>query len=267
MFKPLVSSILIVFLVSCGGDSKETSTTSIELNTPIIPVLSSENIAIPDNRAVNDYRVLLIGNSHVASLPSLLKTIISLGLPEKTVHIASAGGIEYLEERLTDATSVSLLTENPWSHVILQAQKYSQSGTVNYSTTPAQIWVQLAKSQNTTPVLFPEHPQKNHESEGQRLHELHLSIAALQASCVAPVGLAWDRALLLQPTLTLHADDGNHAALMGAFLTSLVFYEVITGMSADLLPYIDSIDIEKSTQDFLGQIASATVLDNVACKY
>jgi hypothetical protein len=267
MFKPLVYSILIGFLASCGGSGKETSTTSSELSIPITPVLSAENIAIPDNRSTNDYRVLLLGNSHVASLPSLLNTIITHGLPEKTVHIASAGGIDYLDERLTDSTSVDLLTDNQWSHVILQAQKYSQSGTVNYSTTSAQIWVQLAKSQNTTPILFPEHPQKDRENEGQRLHALHLSIAALQASCVAPVGLAWDRALLLQPTLTLHAEDGNHAVLMGAFLTSLVFYEVITGMSADLLPYIDSIAIEKSTQDFLGQIASATVLDNVACKF
>jgi len=253
--------------VSCGGNSKTKATISNEPSLPVIPELSSENIAIPDNRDVNDYRVLLIGNSHVASLPSLLNTILAQGVPEKTVHIASAGGIDYLDERLRDSASVDLLRNNQWSHVILQAQKYSQSGSVNYSTTSAQIWVQLAKSQNTTPVLFPEHPQKDHESEGQKLHELHLSIAALQASCVAPIGLAWDRALLFQPTLRLHADDGNHAALMGAFLTSLVFYEVITGMSADLLPYIDSIGIEQSTQDFLGQIASATVLENAACKY
>jgi hypothetical protein len=54
---------------------------------------------------------------------------------------------------------------------------------------------------------------------------------------IAPVGLAWDRALALQLILILHADDGNHTALAGAFLTSLVFYEVITGMSVDLLPY------------------------------
>jgi len=268
MLKALFVCVFFIFFVNCGGSYNQmTSATSNEIKVSNTPILSAENIVIPDNSKASDYNILLLGNSHISGISDLLKSLINKALPDKNVYIESAGGIDYLEERLRDPISVELLTSNKWSHVILQAQKYSQSGTVTYPTSAAQTWIQLAKSQNTTPILFPEHPQKGHSREGRQVHKLHLSIAALQASCVAPVGLAWDRALTLQPELKLHAHDGNHAAFTGAFLTSLVFYEVITGMSADLLPYIANIDIEKSTQDFLGQVASATILENVACKY
>ena len=267
MFKSLVCSILFVLLVNCGGSSSQKNATATNVYNSTKPTLSADNIAIPDNSGVNDYRVLFFGNSHVVGLPYLLKTLIEHGLPEKTAYIKSATSGDYLQERLSNPSSVELLTTNQWSHVVLQAQKYSQSGVVNYPTSAAQTWIQLAKTQSTTPVLFPEHPQRGNDNEGRKVHDLHLSIAALQASCVAPVGLAWDRALALQPALKLHADDGNHAALMGALLTSLVFYEVVTGMSADILPYIDSIDVEKTTQDFLGQVASETILNNIACRF
>jgi hypothetical protein len=52
---------------------------------------------------------------------------------------------------------------------------------------------------------------------------------------------------------------------MGNLFTALVFYEVITGNSADLLPYIADIDVDEPTQQLLGQIASETIQANTPC--
>ena len=123
----------------------------------------------------------------------------------------------------------------------------------------------MAKSQNAIPILFPEHPQQGNSQEGQKVHDLHVSIANIQSSCVAPVGLVWDRVIKLRPNITLHQTDGNHASDTGTFLTALVFYETISGFSADLIPFINDIDIDRTTQALLGQITSEVIAENPPC--
>ena len=93
-----------------------------------------------------------------------------------------------LDERLEDKVSRPLLEGGQWTHVILQAQKYSTSGLYTYSTAGAKSWIALAKARGITPVLYPEHPQAGDLSEGMRVFRLHQQIASEQAACVAPIG-------------------------------------------------------------------------------
>ena len=69
------------------------------------------------------------------------------------------------------------------------------------------------------------------------------------------------------PQLVLHTPDGNHAALTGQLLTAFVFYEVITGEAADLLPFIKDIDVNEATQQVLKQLASETIQAHQACLF
>lgn len=113
--------------------------------------------------------------------------------------------------------------------------------------------------------MFPEHPQRGFVDEGKRVHQLHMEISSKQKACVAPIGLTWDEVIMTTPTLKLHNADGNHASLTGRLLSAYVFYEVITGEAADLLPYIDTIDVDESIQQLLKQMASATIQANTPC--
>jgi len=224
-------------------------------------------LTIPDNTEKMHYQLLFFGNSHVFGLPQKIKMLIEVTQPSKTVEIKTAPNIFYLAERIKDKESVMLLTNNSWTHLILQAQKYSQSGAYDYPTTAAQTFIRMAKSLNITPILFPEHPQAGNTMEGQRVHDIHTKIASIEASCVSPVGLAWDKAITINPALQYHSSDGNHAADIGSLLTSLVLFEVITGFSADLVPYIEAFDIDEDVQLFLGQIASQTIAENKVCAF
>lgn len=262
--RSMFSSIILLFCVSaCSQDSADTSETKL-IEVPVGIEVPSTNLAIPDNRFSNMYQVLIFGNSHVTKQASLIQTLITTGNPNANVEVHNAGG-GFLDDNLQSQTSVALLENEPWTHVILQGQKYSQSGATLYSTTAAQVWIDKAKSHAITPILFPEHPQKGNKEEGSLVHLIHTGIAQLQKACVAPVGLAWDKALEIAPRLVLHQDDGNHATLIGNLLTALIFYEVITGESADLLPYISAIEVEEGTQQLLGQIASETIQANQPC--
>ena len=263
----LYVAILILSLSACDQDTADNNDPKpVPRRPPAETTTPDTNLPIPDNRNSDNYKVLLYGNSHTARQASLIKTLISAGVSDTSVDVINAGG-GFLDDNLKKSSQVAKLENGSWTHVILQGQKYSQSGTVNYPLTAAQLWIEKAKKKEATPILFPEHPQKGNKTEGTRVHLIHTGIAALQKSCVAPVGLTWNKVILTSPQLPLHNRDGNHASLTGNLLTALVFYEVITGRSADLLPYIPEIDVDEATQQLLGQMASETIQANQPCKF
>ena len=213
-----------------------------------------------------DYQILLVGNSHSVynGLPNLISTLIKAGQPGVNPHSEAATGFRFLDERLNDGATQELLESRAWTHVILQAQKYSSSGKYRYSTAAAEEWIRRVKTQTARPILFPEWPRRGNYEEGQRIHDLHLSISSRESACVAPIGLAWEKSLASYPALALHAPDGNHSNLSGALLSAYVLYNVTTGQSAAELPYIPTISVSAGTQQNLREIAAAVVIDSQA---
>lgn len=212
-------------LTACGGGG-----------TP-----SESSASPPPPTPTAEVRVLMMGNSHTSSarLPEQLAALLRGGLPGKTVAVAVAPGWMFLDERLAHGPSMALLRSQPWTAVVLQAQKYSTSGQYSYSTQEAELLVQAARGQRALPVLFPEWPRLG-VPETARIFDLHVGIAQAQPACVAPIGQAWDLALQRHPTLRLHSDDGNHADVPGTYLAALVLYSAITGGSPRALPDIDN---------------------------
>lgn len=258
--------VLLTCSLITGCNSSDSTKTEIAKSTSTITLNNfSAGIEIPDNRSKQNYEILFFGNSHIANIPNILTKIVEQALPDKTIETKRAPNSHYLAERLNDGQSSELLQSGSWSHVILQAQKYSQSGAVDYPTTAAQTWIRMAKSLGTMPILFPEHPQKGKALEGERIHQIHLGIAIKESSCVAPVGLAWDKVILLDPSIKLHDSDGNHATNTGQVLTAFVMFEMITGHAADLLPYIEHIEVEQTTQSLFAQVASEIILEYKNC--
>ncbi|MGS2720859.1 hypothetical protein [Paraglaciecola aestuariivivens] len=263
----LILLAFLGFFLSCSSGSNDDQNTTKQSTKQSPPNLTNDNLAIPNNTQLDEYKILIFGNSHVLELNSLLQSLFEHSLEGKSVVKMTVSVGDFLAERLEDGRSLELLKSEDWTHVILQGQKYSQSGQVDYPTIAAQIWLQQIKAQQAMPILFPEHPQKGRYQEAQRVHNLHLRIAQQQLSCVAPVGLVWDRVIALWPTLSLHQPDGNHASYAGKFLTALVFYQVISGKSADLLPYIEDIEVSAYLQDFMGQITSEVLAEHPACEF
>ena len=207
------------------------------------------------------YEILFMGNSHSSAndLPNLVATLISAGVPQATAQVDLAPGMRFLSERLNDGVSLPTLNSRTWTHVVLQAQKYSTTGKYFYPTDAAEEWIRRAKSQAALPIMFPEWPRRGNTEEGPRIHQLHLDMASRERACVAPIGLAWEESIARNPSLALHAVDGNHSNPTGALLTAYVLYQVITGHRADELPYLPRLTPTAETQRELAGIASLTV--------
>jgi hypothetical protein len=207
-----------------------------------------------------DISMLFMGNSHtsVNDLTQMVADMVRAGKPGETVASVEAPGWMFLEERVHDEPSMDLLRSQDWSFVILQAQKYSTSGQFEYSTAEAKELIRMSREQHAVPVMFPEWPRRDVD-ETQRIYDLHVSIAQEEPACVAPIGQAWDLALARDPTLTLHAPDGNHSAPAGAFLAALVLYATITGLSPLDVPPLPQYPVDLAVQETLRGIAAETV--------
>lgn len=201
-----------------------------------------------------------MGNSHttVNRLPAMVEAMVRAANPGKTVAALEAPGWMFLEERSVDAASLASLRAGGWKAVVLQAQKYSTSGQLSYPTTGAEALVRETRAAGALPILFPEWPRLGVEETG-RIYELHVSIAMREPACVAPVGQAWDLALMRHPNLVLHNPDGNHSAPAGAFLAALVIAATFTQASPSAMPFLPGFGVDAETQALLRAAAADTV--------
>lgn len=241
----IVCAAFALLLSACGGGSGDSQANPGPAPPPVVTA---------------DISLLFMGNSHTTfnELESMVADMVRAGKPGKTVTSVVAPGFMFLDERLHDAPTMALLRGQAWSFVIFQAQKYSTSGQFVYSTEEAKELVRIARQQHAVPVMFPEWPRRGID-ETARIYDLHVSIAQAEPACVAPIGQAWDLALARDPTLQLHAADGNHSAPAGAFLAALVLYATITGESPLGLPAFPQYPVDVSLQETLRGIAAETV--------
>jgi len=269
MTKKLLLFAGVALLVGCGGGGSGNSGASETAATGNPDDLSRYTISLPltDNSSSSSYAVLLIGNSHAQGLQSILERLLALGQPNKIVDVQVAPGFAFLADRVNDGVSEQKLESEQWTHVILQAQKYSSTGTNTYPTAAAEYWIRGSKQLGATPIMFPEHPRRGNSWEGQTLWQLHSGIAARENACVAPVGLVWDEVLFRDPNLLLHQSDGNHATETGALLTALVFYQIITGEPVESLPGLSEFNVDSATEQLMKESVSSLLFAYVPCAY
>ncbi|MCW8846449.1 MAG: hypothetical protein OQK99_11480 [Gammaproteobacteria bacterium] len=207
---------------------------------------------------IHRYSVLLIGNSHSsrAGLPVMLEAILEAGDTNTVAEVKALGHWAFLAERLDDNTTQKALDSRNWTHVVLQAQKYSTTGKYSYPTDAAEKWIRRIRDRGAQPILFPEWARREHPEEALRIHCLHLEISSRESAPVAPVGLAWQIMRDAHPDIALYDRDGNHANRRGALLTAYVLYSSITGESPAGLPYVKIRRVPEETQAVLRAAAN-----------
>lgn len=256
-----------IFLAGCG-DSGRAVVDEPEVSVPPGPGGMGRyptSQPLMDNSDASAYRILVMGNSHASELRPILERLLILGQPDKSIDSRSSARSGFLSDKVRDGISEQTLESEAWTHVILQGQKYSTTGSTTYPTNAAEYWIRGSKEQGATPIMFPEHPRKDNTWEGRTLWELHSGIAARENTCVAPVGLVWDEVLFEDPSLVLHIDDGNHASGKGLLLTALVFYQIITGQPVESLPELSEFGVDAATEQTMKESVSSVLFTHPPC--
>ncbi len=204
--------------------------------------------------------LLFLGNSHTQlhQIPELVGAMFRQTHPARHVVVASAPGLLFLDERRRDADTRALFNSRRWTHVVLQAQRYSASGHTRHSTRDARAWVDRVHQQGGRPLLFPEWPRRGVD-ESQRIHALYAGIGSAAGACVAPVPQAFDFALARHPALPLHDRDGNHSSPAGALLAAYLLFAAASGISPDRLDHLPLSPLDAPAQAFLRELATASL--------
>jgi len=265
----LLLLVAAISLSSCDGGSGQApgSSSGGDATGPATPSRYTVSHPLVDNSGASAYKVLLMGNSHASGLYPVLADLLALGQPGKPVDVQLASGGGVLADRVTDGITYQELEREPWTHVILQGQKYSTTGAFSYPTDAAEYWIRGSKQQGATAILFPEHPRDGNTWEAQTLWDLHKGIAVRENTCVAPVGLVWDEVIFRAPSLEFHQPDGNHASGTGLLLTALVFYPIITGRPVESLPGLSAFGVDAATEQIMKDAVSSVLYTNTACEF
>lgn len=221
-------------------------------------------------------RVLFIGNSYtsVNDLPSLVEALAAAGGQRIATDQYVPGGYTF-EQHAGDEKALTKIRERKWDVVVLQEQslwpivnrasmhKYARilheensrqgAKTVFYLTWARQDIPQM--QDGADPATSPEYARamfqlvglakpayfealcKQHKAGlAGGLNGAYFDIATELNAAVAPVGIAWKKALSADPNLVLHEADKSHPNAQGSYLAACVFYATLLDKSPVGLP-------------------------------
>lgn len=202
-------------------------------------------------------KVLFIGNSYTDFNEGLDYQLLKFAPNSKAARI-SPGGYT-LQNHWEDANTLQTIRTGEWDVVILQEQ--SQTPVTNYKAFAeyTQKLNEEIKAAGAETILFMTWERPDSIQYGVTTSQLANNYTFLSQQLgikVAPVGLAFAKALQERPTLVLYLEDG-HPTLQGTYLAAAVFYGIIYDQSPVGINYNAGMSDEEVL--FLQNIAANTL--------
>ena len=185
-------------------------------------------------------RVLFIGNSYTYynNLPQIVTALATSANQTLETEMIATGGAT-LKKHWEDGRALEALKRGHWDYVVLQEQS-----TLGFTTGGSQInspkmfheYARLFNAEiikvGAKTVFFLTWARQNLPQTQAALTEAYLAIAKELKAIVAPVGIAWQRALKNNPSLALHQKDLSHPTPMGSYLSACVIVTTLFGKTS-----------------------------------
>ncbi len=200
-------------------------------------------------------RVLFIGNSYTFYNGGVDQELRGL---DRSIEVkqVTAGGYS-LKDHWEDGLAVNTIRSQKWDFVVLQEQ--SQAPVTDQSTflSYASRLNGEIRADGAETVLFMTWQRSDSVQYGvttQNLASAYYGAGSQLGARVAPVGLAFARALRQRPDLALNIQDG-HPTPQGTYLAACVIYATILQKSPVGRSYAPS-GVTAEQRDFLQKIAA-----------
>lgn len=141
-----------------------------------------------------------------------------------------------LEKHWKDGKALAAIQSRKWEIVVLQEQ--SQGPLLNKESMfeyGKKLNAEIEK-QGARTLLYMTWAYKDKPDDQTAISKAYLDLAQHINGKVAPVGLAWEQALLVDKMLLLHEKDKKHPTATGSYLAACVLYATIYGKSPEGLP-------------------------------
>jgi len=183
------------------------------------------------------HKVLFIGNSYTYynDLPAMVAGLAAAGGKSLDVHHVTAGGVT-LEWHTQNEAALDALRDGVWDFVVLQEHSIRPVQDTSKMFQAVGILQSLIAPTGAQTVLYMTWARKHFPEMQAGLARVYNVLAEEIGARVAPVGLAWEDALLADPSLPLYTDDKSHPTPLGSYLAACVFYATFFGESPVGLP-------------------------------
>jgi hypothetical protein len=215
------------------------------------------------NNHVSAARMLFVGNSYTYGNNGV-DNIIN-GLAGSTIASRAVHGGYFLHDHVEDAATINAIQADNWKYVVLQGQ--SQEPIDNYGNFSAYAAKldEIIRSVGGKTILFMTWERQDNVNSGVTTDKLATAYTRLGKTLnarVAPVGLAFARALRERPGLSLtNANDGSHPTVAGTYLAGCVIYATAYG-TPEGNPYSDGLSDDDKA--FLQRIAIQATNDYIS---
>jgi hypothetical protein len=214
---------------------------------------------------------LFIGNSYTFfnQFPQMFARLSESGGHKVGVDMAAWGGWT-LERHAAGKETLGKIDERQWDYVVLQEQSVipAMASTRGERMYPAARALNDKIKANGAQTIFFMTWGRRDGLAGEGFEDFaamqaqlavgYQTIADELGALVAPVGIAWQNALLRDPELVLWQSDNSHPNRRGSYLAACVFYAVIYQQSPAGLSY--RAGLAESEARFLQTIAAETAL-------
>ncbi|GKX57144.1 hypothetical protein SOASR030_32560 [Leminorella grimontii] len=154
-------------------------------------------------------------------------------------------------------------TLQKWDVVVLQGNSNEpiakEESTRRYFTESATQMAKIAHEAGSKVVYFMTWAKLKKPEETQKLAEAYIDIARKTGGYVAPVGLAFEKAMKTHPEIRLYHSDNMHPSLAGTYLAACVFFATLYNQSPVGGDAPVDGDMSKETATILQHIAWDTV--------
>lgn len=183
-------------------------------------------------------KVFFIGNSytHVNDLPGVLAGLADAAGGRKVVTGQHTPGGCTFEKHVQDGKAVEAIQKQNWDVVVFQEQSLMPVGNPANMHANARKLDAAIKRQGARTVFYLTWARQSKPEMQDALNRAYFGIAKELRAQVAPVGIAWQRAMKEDPKLVLYAKDGSHPSAEGTYLAACVFYATLLGKSPEGLP-------------------------------
>jgi len=246
-----------------GGKMKKALTLKSCLLSGCVFIILSAFSTFPvyAEKKTSPLRILFIGNSYiyVNELPKVLTNMARTAKPKVNIQTVdlSEGGYT-LEKHLNTGNTLKVIQKGEFDIVILQEQSlrpiYDKK---KMHEAIRKLEIEIKKTEAKT-VLFMTWARAHRPKMIEPLAKAYMEIGKELNVEVAPIGLAWQKALQKHPNLSLHDSDKSHPNPRGTYLTACVLYATLTGQSPIGLSTGGLKEITDDQANFLQQIAWET---------
>ncbi len=177
--------------------------------------------------------VLFIGNSHTYynDMPLQLTALSEAGSGRR-IEVASHVAPSCTLKRHVERTgAIEAIGQGAWDVVVLQEQSTRPINNPAAMHQAARVLHEEIRWQGAETVFFLTWAQQQRPETQEAINTAYSGIAEELGTRVAPVGIAWQKAMAADAGLILHHDDGRHANPKGSYLAACVFYATLLKQS------------------------------------